>query len=736
MVKSFKRFGSLCLVLAGTGSAMAFSLLGPIGNGGDDYQTPTLYYGMPGDYGAPKILGEEYRVNIPVLYYAFDANFYDYFGADGVRAVEAAFAIFNNLTNVSAYSADLSEFPLDGQRINFRAQALQLMDVKSSVLGMVSERLGLAQPTRYTWALRERIGTPGCGPPPSFFYRTIMRNFDPVTWEPTRYVNGTRYTYRIFNFCPADEHDAIEVVVDPLTMEFNAVADYQGWLFVNRQGNLTSQSGLARGGFYSTLTRDDIGGLRYLWQGENRNVESLGTDSVRPLTNWSTRQLMISSNLTDLVAAAWTNDAAGLVARYPGLLVLDTQPVYTNTITTNVYAYFATDPWYPAGFQQLKLATNYTTNWATRFLHTFANVITNTYYTQALASVVVSNVNILVAPAPWSPPGQVTTNSLTTNHVTLNMVSGDFFLLPTNSQCGYVVVSTNLPPIVIQQTNEIAMVTNSLGQEYSQIVYTYFTNHAIEIHPVTCETNGTALVEGIEKVRFHRRDYDSLLERFFYPITNTYTLNIITNSTLIPTPVTRRLQAPDILISAADLNFAIALREVAPFNQSNVLARLAGPGIVEMPTTFVLNKVGPMRYNSTTFADEATSIGTNFVWGSFDASTNVPVVYPNSRTILELENQLLMRIIPSADPLPNGKVGVAYPALMFAGQGGQTPYTWSLAPDSPGLPPGLTGLSLAGQPAATISGTPTQAGIFDFIVRLTDTNGRFVNLALTLTIGP
>lgn len=77
--------------------------------------------------------------------------------------------------------------------------------------------------------------------------------------------------------------------------------------------------------------------------------------------------------------------------------------------------------------------------------------------------------------------------------------------------------------------------------------------------------------------------------------------------------------------------------------------------------------------------------------------------------------------------LPNGTVGVAYSA-QFAGAGGQTPYSWALAPGSASLPANLT-LSSSG----SISGTPAGAGTNFFIVRLTDANFVFVNRTLGIT---
>src|SRR5262252_8204178 len=80
-------------------TSWSYSLGGPIGNGGDFWQIPQLGYGIaPGgevDITAPKDLGEEYRRNTPVMFYAFDANFMGFFGPQGASAVDSAFSLYN-----------------------------------------------------------------------------------------------------------------------------------------------------------------------------------------------------------------------------------------------------------------------------------------------------------------------------------------------------------------------------------------------------------------------------------------------------------------------------------------------------------------------------------------------------------------------------------------------------------------------------------------------------------------
>src|ERR1019366_9255925 len=141
MLQLLKRVAWMGVLAAGLPAAHAFVLGGPIN---EAWQVQDLGYALPGDLMAPKNIGEDYRRNTPVIYYAFDENFVNFFGSNGVWAVDQAFAILNNLTNASSYSADLSEVPLEAKRFNQTAAALNLMDLKSEVLNLIVEQMGLA----------------------------------------------------------------------------------------------------------------------------------------------------------------------------------------------------------------------------------------------------------------------------------------------------------------------------------------------------------------------------------------------------------------------------------------------------------------------------------------------------------------------------------------------------------------------------------------------------------------
>jgi hypothetical protein len=81
---------------------------------------------------------------------------------------------------------------------------------------------------------------------------------------------------------------------------------------------------------------------------------------------------------------------------------------------------------------------------------------------------------------------------------------------------------------------------------------------------------------------------------------------------------------------------------------------------------------------------------------------------------------------------PAGTVGTPYTGTVW-GSGGVTPYTWSVA--SGALPDGLS-LASSTSGTVTISGTPTKAGTFPFIVKITDADGDSATRTLRITISP
>jgi hypothetical protein len=245
--------------------AKAFALLGPY----TAWQAQGIGYQLPGDIGGPMGLNEGFRWNVPLITYGFDKTFIDYFGPEGVRAITEAMQIFNDLPAANRMSADLSEFSPQTLRENYEASALGIVDLKTTALTVVMEELGFADPVRFTFTLRGRETRPN---PARTNYTTIIRNFDPVSLAPTRYVNGFPYTYFIREFAvPFDHADAIEEgLFSQDDLNFLPVATG-----AFRSGSSGGNSPFVSGFYRVGLTRDDVGGIRFLYNPKNYAVESL-----------------------------------------------------------------------------------------------------------------------------------------------------------------------------------------------------------------------------------------------------------------------------------------------------------------------------------------------------------------------------------------------------------------------------------------------------------------------------
>jgi hypothetical protein len=743
----------LFLLASSLQSSWAFSLLGPVKNGDDSYQDQSIGYNpLPTD-GAPpfiidglligpKNLGEEYRRNIPTLFYAADSTFLDYFGSNGLAAVDQAYGLLNNVltNNVDNYSKSLTEFPLNTTEPNYSAEALDLLDVKSETLHLMIEQLGLADSIRYTWALHDRFHTGSVPCPVGEEYTVIMRNFDIISsplnqLQYSPYVNGVLYDYFIYEDCGAPaplsppDADALEFPADPLE---------------NNPPVSSTVDGLLDGYFYTGLTRDDVAGLRYLLSSNNINTENVQADTQLIVTNSSAPTIITTFSLAQLFADSQVNPPSVLTALFPGLQITSVTTNFSLVNVPNVFTFLQTMIGAPVGTVQLITRTNgFTASLVTNYTYTFGNLMnsagqsinsfsTNSPITFTLQTTQITN----LIGAPFDSAIDILTTS---KIVKTNGVSGDFFLLPPNI-CGFNLI-TNLGSQVVftVSTNLIATtVTNSLGSSvFFQQVLTSFTNHFLLVQQSTCSTAaaGPALRQGIEKITFIRANFDSLLGQFFLPITNRYSTVSITNSKIVSQSFIRVVTTPDFLFSAADI--APGPSSSSPgqvpydrgvnFDSSTVIGGLAGPGIITSPANIVYDKVGPVLLNSqTAFLTEGSASLVNFIWGSFDETTNPPVIYPDGTSIDNLISQVLIQVSPST--LPNATNGTSYDVILSASNG-QPPFTYAIVSGS--LPNGLT-ISSSGE----ISGTPTgnASAIYNFTIELTDINGRATDFNYSITI--
>ena len=938
-MRLLRTIGLLGLLLVGVPTGRAFVLFGPAN---EPWQIPTLGFDLPGDLnGAPKNLNEEYRWNVPVIYYSYDQTFLEYFGAQGVQAVDQGFAVYNNLLPASRYDVGLTNIPLSVRRVNYSAQAQTLLDVKSTTMSFLAEQMGLAEPERYAFCLHARhVGPGGC--PADVSYLTVQRNlaYAPSSSTQVQYsdfINGAFLGYRIVDYCntpPFPLSSAVPVFPDAYDFRLSPVASR-----VDEFGQ-----------FFNGLTRDDVAGIRYLISSNNINYEPsppgvevlvtnlpviittsdlsrLAADSATnapaalqalypnlliasytfdftslvttnytfyytnyswtttgaapvlvALTNYTTNlgniyqyqfanvitnpgpptytvsnppytnstitivytnivagpyvtpdqvvtnvyvtnvtvngisgdyylipanacgglvvasnllslqvattnapesvpapQLLITnavnflttSNLAQLLADAYTNGPVALQALYPNLQITRYIPSFTNLVTTNLFPYYTNYPWATTSTPPiLAYQTNYSTNIGFVYQYQFGNVVTSTYSPRSMVGVLVTN----VANPPWALPGFVVTNVYTSNYWA-DIPGGDYYLVPTSNGCGGIILLSNILSQVTVVTNGTQITTNNLpGSTFTNFYYsetitsyftnhnfayllvtcysnpfassltriTYFTNRNLRAAIVTCETNGPALRRGVEKITFIRRDFDSLIGQFFVPATNFFSSGAIINNTNALQNLRRTVDNPDILIQAQDLaagpdfdpnevEFPAVARNIN-FNESAVPAGQFGPGTLGPPVSLTFNSAGVAWVNFTPGVGQARGLR-EFIWASYDGSTNAPALYPNGTSITNLINQIVMQI--NTTSLPAGTVNVTYPPTQLSGQGGSPPLTWSLAPSSPGMPPGLVLFS-----DGTVGGIPRVEGIYDFLVRLTDSGGRYVEKAVTLTVNP
>jgi hypothetical protein len=279
-LKLLSTIGALGLVSAV--AVHGFSLLGQL----EDWQVERIGYGPTlGDIGGPKNPLGLYRINVPVVTYAYDPSFIQFFGTNGIAACESMMQFMNSLPPMSSITNDGVNFyinglpvPMDAMFPNFEAQSLGLIDLKSVAWGALLEELGLAEAERWTWALRNRVIRAG----PVTNFTVIMLNFDPITLGPTPFVNGTRYSYQIVDGQTIS--DALELLLDPFDSGFNTVAGQNAIAFP--------------GTFFTGLSHDDLGGLRYLYRTNTVVVETL----LPTVTARSAGGV----NQTNLIGAPWT----------------------------------------------------------------------------------------------------------------------------------------------------------------------------------------------------------------------------------------------------------------------------------------------------------------------------------------------------------------------------------------------------------------------------------------------
>jgi hypothetical protein len=168
---------------------------------------------------------------------------------------------------------------------------------------------------------------------------------------------------------------------------------------------------------------------------------------------------------------------------------------------------------------------------------------------------------------------------------------------------------------------------------------------------ITEVSNFFSVLGGVEKITFVKVNFNSLLGPAFTPITYHYTIPSVTNSRLSHLSVTRTITAPDILFTAAYLisngppitDFELV--KTGTFVATTYVSPGGGvtPSTINPPELIILNNAGTVYFDYNPYFLDYLDYAEYpvFNWGSFDGSTNPPIVYPFGSSLAALEAQVL-----------------------------------------------------------------------------------------------
>ncbi|WP_169055411.1 putative Ig domain-containing protein [Rhizobium sp. P44RR-XXIV] len=217
----------------------------------------------------------------------------------------------------------------------------------------------------------------------------------------------------------------------------------------------------------------------------------------------------------------------------------------------------------------------------------------------------------------------------------------------------------------------------------------------------TAASHGTASATGTSITYTPTAGYTGT-DSFAYTASNA-------TSTSTPATVSVTISAPIVTIGPASLpNAAIAS------SYSATVTATGGTSPYRYAVTAGSLPAGLTLSSSTgEISGTPTGGGTyNFVITATDATTGTGAPFSGSIAYALMVGAPMMSITPSSTPTLTAGTAFSEP---FTASGGTAPYSYSLSAGA--FPPGLT-LAADG----TLSGTPTVAGVFSFIVRATDSS--------------
>ena len=645
-------------------------------------------------------LGEEYRWNSPVITYTYDESFLNYFGSNGVVAIEKAMGILNaippastiatNYPPASASENNLWNYPVRPDRFHPRAYNDRILDIKSYALAELFGFMGLGNPEDSAFQLE--------------FGSVTLRNWDPISYGPSKYVNGTLLSWVVLGATNAQPFP-IDVTKPIITLA--GTTDHR----VPR---------LDEGKYLVAPTRDDIGGYRYLYRKDNFNMEGLPPFTYQVMTNEPnlTNPAIFSIDLRWFCKESRTNTPAsfrqfvatnqwwGSVVtnlNIPPLLILKTNVAWAMGWTTNVTPYLTNFPWTPIGQPAtLVYVTNKSRTFQPSYDYIFGNVITNIHVPASESEVLYRSWEVVPNAPLWSVIGAVpTTTNYTTTVLNDDCPHGEIIILPATNVVGYHFTDMQFEVVntltnLLTGTNNLAnpggalpgqggglgagggAITNFVGVMEDEVWQS--TNHAYLAFPIVLQTNAM-LLGGIDKIRYVRMQGDSLVttnysanrflpdyrfpsleeQTFTYIIPNSaqaatnavlpsfqYEVDYVTEGVRKTGTFIKFFTRPDILFSAMNAPPTVTSTNVPPAaidnNAINGLQTLGlnGPGVIQASANMVIgfNKIGIHWNLDPTFFRNEENQEPGWIWGHYDGSMGEPMVFPDSQTIRDLERQI------------------------------------------------------------------------------------------------
>jgi len=163
----------------------------------------------------------------------------------------------------------------------------------------------------------------------------------------------------------------------------------------------------------------------------------------------------------------------------------------------------------------------------------------------------------------------------------------------------------------------------------------------------TLQLVNLAVRAGVDRVRFIKVNLDPVLRQNARQAAVTYPEVISSNGVVTRQVVSRLIARPEILISARDLgvldNYAPVAFEFSPVTFQNTGATLdaaaEGPGTIEPISSYTFSKLGVYSLHIGNTDEQDGQPGN--IWGSFDGSTNAPILYPIGSKLSDLEAAVL-----------------------------------------------------------------------------------------------